>query len=73
MQGLQALQGEVEAWVQMIDVGPWTSQKCASEIWRVTLAVILTTPGRRVPARSGPAAAATLVGRRTGHGRVDLP
>jgi hypothetical protein len=29
---LQEPQGEVEAWVQMIDVGPWTSQKCASEI-----------------------------------------
>jgi hypothetical protein len=31
--GLQALQGEVDAWVQMMEVGPWTSQKCASEIW----------------------------------------
>jgi hypothetical protein len=30
--GLQEVQGEVEAWVQMIDVGPWISQKCASEI-----------------------------------------
>jgi hypothetical protein len=26
------LHGEVEAWVQIIDVGPWISQKCASEI-----------------------------------------
>jgi hypothetical protein len=31
-QGLQEPHGEVEAWVHMIDVGPWTSQKCASEI-----------------------------------------
>jgi hypothetical protein len=32
--GLQSPQGEVEAWVQMMEVGPWTSQKCASEIWK---------------------------------------
>lgn len=30
--GLQVAQGEVEAWVQMMDVGPWVSQKWASEI-----------------------------------------
>jgi hypothetical protein len=29
---LHEVQGEVEAWVQMMDVGPWISQKCASEI-----------------------------------------
>jgi hypothetical protein len=30
--GLQDAQGRVEAWVQMMEVGPWISQKCASEI-----------------------------------------
>lgn len=35
--GLQEPQGEVEAWVQMMDVGPWVSQKCAREIWRTAL------------------------------------
>lgn len=30
--GLHVVQAEVEAWVQMMEVGPWTSQKWAKEI-----------------------------------------
>jgi len=43
--GLQEPHGEVEAWVQMIDVGPWTSQKCASEICACCVSQILAEKG----------------------------
>lgn len=38
--GLQEPHGEVEACVQMIDVGPWISQKCASEICEAQVSLV---------------------------------
>lgn len=47
-QGLQEPHGEVTAWVHMIEVGPWTSQKCASEICRRKVSHAQLLLGRRV-------------------------